>query len=37
MEMDITTQGNSFKKAMIELAVEEVIEGVPGQFRKDHG
>ena len=32
MEMginELTTQGTSFKKAMLELAYEEVVEGVP--------
>ena len=29
MEMDITTQGTAFKKASIELAQEEIINGVP--------
>jgi hypothetical protein len=30
MGMDIiTTQGASFKKAMIEFADEEIVEGVP--------
>lgn len=30
MEMDVsTTQGSAFKKAIVELADEETIEGVP--------
>jgi len=30
----ITTQGTPFKKAMIELANEEIVEGVPNDFKR---